>query len=1562
MATGQRAQATIFLILGIVLLLTVFMLIAANRSYTTTNAEREIAKANEAAASPNPVKFFVEQCLSLVSKDGLEKIGKQSGFLFASQGGIKQDYDDSDEGENFAFYNGIKVTFLDDNIPPLKKEQGEASIEAQLTAFAKNNIDRCLDFSAFENQGLKIIGKEKSIVVTVNEANVVFSMEYPLTIETFDGIKSEIKDFFSAHEVRLKKIHEFVGRYVENPAVTSDFSINTKKDDSGAHDIIIASDEKSLLDGLPYKYLFAKKSESNGLFSITGAAVSDGNNIPSADAGLNRTVALLANALLFGSGKDVDNDQITFKWQLIDKPGGSLTTLTDTNSQNPAFVPDTDGLYIFSLRTNDGSSFSEASHVKITAKASEPENSKPMAFAGPGKNVDVGKEVVLAGFGNDEDGNTLIYMWMVAKKPSGSKATIKNTNTHSPSFIPDVRGDYTFRLVVNDGKEDSVPAEVNLIATPSGTNRAPSADAGYDKNIKTGQEAMLLGNGFDPDNDVIAYSWAIASKPSGSTATLSANNIPNPRFIADTTGNYKFSLIIDDGQLDSQQSLVIYKAQAVAVNNKPIANSGADRNVNVNEKAELHGIGFDMDTELVSYRWSVESTPAGSSSYLSNPNSHNPTLIPDKTGNYALMLAVNDGKEDSVVDKIILSASEPGTNRAPSADAGYDKNIKTGQEATLLGNGFDPDKEPLTFTWTLIAKPSGSQVALSDISAPNPSFTADVSGDYKFTLNVKDNQLASQSSTVTYTAQSITGNSKPIANAGADRSINTNEETELQGSGLDADTNLLSYRWSILSSPLPSGLFLSNPNTKNPRFIPDVSGPYKFALVTNDGKEDSIPDEIIVSAVTPGQLCTQGICDVSAKKWCNNGKFVSENYCNNCGNQDSNCPSCTGNVCDINSKKWCENGLWKQGTEVQYCSRCSYLDANCPICAATNCDRDNRRWCTNSIWSTISYCQNCGPVDSSCNVACTNNVCDTKNKKICKSGVWEDSNYCLECGNVDSSCFSECTNNACDTKNKQWCNNGLWEGNDYCSHCGNRDLSCGAACSSNICDTTSNKWCNNVAWESLNYCGHCQDSECLGTCTNNACDINAKKWCNSGAWVSAGYCTACGNRDSSCASTCDEGICDTTSNKRCLNAEWTSLNYCDNCALKDSDCTIQCAEGQCDVANRKVCINKQWTNSNYCDFCSTFDAACPSSCSAKKDNVCNEDCSTGTDPDCLDVNITEKQPTMNVTCIDNSECASGICANGLCAEASCSDSVRNGQESDVDCGGGCGKCSNDKTCSTGSDCISGTCTSGVCVEADTCTDGILDGDESDADCGGTCSNKCGIANNCASNQDCEAGLECISNLCSKPSDDEIPRIIDNDRDGIPDEWEAKNGLNPNDPSDANLDFDDDGLINVQEYTLGTNPNNADSDGDGTSDKEEIEKDTIPTDPVSKPGGIVGLLIWTIVLTILLGAGSYAIYYYKDYIKGVIGIKEQEPRYPAASASVAVQYKPVTATRKPQKEENIREIVRERRAEKEKKRSKILEEFGAKPKNARVSEKPVSREKQKEDVFSELKSISKSKKE
>ncbi|MFL0805084.1 MAG: hypothetical protein K6L81_15335 [Agarilytica sp.] len=75
-------------------------------------------------------------------------------------------------------------------------------------------------------------------------------------------------------------------------------------------------------------------------------------------------------------------------------------------------------------------------------------------------------------------------------------------------------------------------------------------------------------------------------------------------------------------------------------------------------------------------------------------------------------------------------------------------------------------------------------------------------------------------------------------------------------------------------------------------------------------------------------------------------------------------------------------------------------------------------------------------------------------------------------------------------------------------------------------------------------------------------------------------------------------------------------------------------------------------------------------------------------------------------------------------------------------------------------------------------------------------------------------------LDAYPSDQRY--ALDSDADGLPDAWEVLNGLNLNNASDATSDAPDfDGLTALQEFQIGTDPLNADSDHDGELDSGDL---------------------------------------------------------------------------------------------------------------------------------------------
>lgn len=60
-------------------------------------------------------------------------------------------------------------------------------------------------------------------------------------------------------------------------------------------------------------------------------------------------------------------------------------------------------------------------------------------------------------------------------------------------------------------------------------------------------------------------------------------------------------------------------------------------------------------------------------------------------------------------------------------------------------------------------------------------------------------------------------------------------------------------------------------------------------------------------------------------------------------------------------------------------------------------------------------------------------------------------------------------------------------------------------------------------------------------------------------------------------------------------------------------------------------------------------------------------------------------------------------------------------------------------------------------------------------------------------------------FCGEKQAEEVKVVLDQDNDGLPDEWEKKYGLNPADASDAHADLDKDGFTNLEEFEAKTDP-------------------------------------------------------------------------------------------------------------------------------------------------------------
>lgn len=678
---------------------------------------------------------------------------------------------------------------------------------------------------------------------------------------------------------------------------------------------------------------------------------------------------------------------------------------------------------------------------------------------------------------------------------------------------------------------------------------------------------------------------------------------------------------------------------------------------------------------------------------------------------------------------------------------------------------------------------------------------------------------------------------------------------------------------------------------------------------------------------------------------------------------------------------------------------------------------------TNFIGGTLKCTSDCKLDISGCTriPACGNNEldpgesCDTNKFGAISSCA----NYSSSFGGGTLKCTSKCELDTSSCTEKPKCGNGAVDAGEACdtNNLGPLSGKCidyspstftdgNISCSSCKLDTSKCQGVQGTCGDAIINIGEACDGSLFGrinSCTDYSTFSGGTIKCTSKCELDTSSCTEkakCGNSAIDLGETCDTNNLGPLSGK-CSDytTDFRSGNLkCTSCKLDTSGCEKSplCGNSRIDV--EELCDGSTFTikNLSCSNYKSTFvngTLACAGDC-----RISTSDCVANRttvppntpQPNCKDRGTCE----INESCSDASECKSRYCVSGKCKEPTCNDSVKNQNEADVDCGGVCSaKCSNGKGCKTDSDCSTAFCNFGACSQPEICSDGKLSPGEADADCGGVCPAKCGIGKACIGDEDCAAESRCTSSQCTAvETTTPIPAAKDTDGDGLPDEWEFANGLNPNDPSDAELDFDNDGLTNRQEYEVqniysrSTDPTEVDTDGDGFSDKEELDRETDPTDPESFPKSNKLKIILFIAGIIILVSGF-------GYLGYVAVQKKREKEFEAPLQRAPRQIFPQAPPRQPARtfgtqipQRSAAPPLRERILQRDLDRKRIFEPFGKaeqkveqkqeqKPEQ-KLQEKPEAKKtaeiktekkqirkqaKPKEDVFEKLRTIAQEKK-
>lgn len=372
-----------------------------------------------------------------------------------------------------------------------------------------------------------------------------------------------------------------------------------------------------------------------------------------------------------------------------------------------------------------------------------------------------------------------------------SAATTSLTNSTSATINDNTCFDKTFNITTANATIDNVTISVDITHTYRGDLEL------YLTSPTNTQIRLTVKDGTNAANNLhVLFSDAatisISSDTNNHTSlvdrkpveALSAFNTENPQ------GSWTLKVCDrfngDNGTFNTSTITIDYTPSNIP----PTANAGADQTVSIGTSVTLTGTGTDSDGTITSYLWQEGATTLSTSASF--------TKSDFTVGTHTLTFTVTDNDGATATDTVVITVTP---NSPPTANAGPDQTVSPGI-VTFDGSGSsDSDGSIVSYDWSY----NGNTIA----SGMNATFDASsmTPGIYTVTLTVTDNQGATGTDTVIIT---IVGNLPPVANAGANQTINLGDSATLDASASnDSDGSIVSYLWTEGATTLSTNVSFS---------------------------------------------------------------------------------------------------------------------------------------------------------------------------------------------------------------------------------------------------------------------------------------------------------------------------------------------------------------------------------------------------------------------------------------------------------------------------------------------------------------------------------------------------------------------------------------------------------------------------------------------------------------------------------------------------------------------------------------------------------------------------------
>ncbi len=274
----------------------------------------------------------------------------------------------------------------------------------------------------------------------------------------------------------------------------------------------------------------------------------------------------------------------------------------------------------------------------------------------------------------------------------------------------------------------------------------------------------------DPDGDALQFTWDFGDSATGS-GSRTAHTYRSP-------GTYQVRSIIEEAS--GRVNNAVLQEMTVLVNSPPAAEAGADITCTPGRELTFDGgASSDADGQVVAYYWDF-----GDGYKAQGPAVTHRYEKPDF---YTVTLRVEDNSGTPC--NFDTDELEVWVNAAPVVEIGEDIIASVDESITLSGaNSQDSDGSITSFVWDM-----GDGTTLEGMEITH-AYAAP--GTYDVTLEIADNSGA-RNNTAGDRLQ-VFVNDPPVADAGPDHRVATDEVITFDGAGSsDNDNSLIRYTWDF---------------------------------------------------------------------------------------------------------------------------------------------------------------------------------------------------------------------------------------------------------------------------------------------------------------------------------------------------------------------------------------------------------------------------------------------------------------------------------------------------------------------------------------------------------------------------------------------------------------------------------------------------------------------------------------------------------------------------------------------------------------------------------------------